>query len=418
MKVSLSHLTGSPFSRNAALALYEAGLLQEVVAAFGFKNQASIDRIVARFPKRFEARLKRELGRRNWQLPTGVKFSTHGRREFLRAILSATKAHRFVHVPHDKLVNRNAVALDHAFARGHMDGLDGIYCYEDTAALSFQEAKKRGIVRLYDLPIMHYKMSRAIMREEVDAFPEFRDALQAVCEPDWKIERKEQEIALADHIIVASSVTLRSLNAIGTPAEKISVVPYGGPVDYFHPLQRTDDTFRVAFIGLVGPRKGVHYLLRAWKELKLTDSELMMVGGLQFPEKWFAQNLGNTSYTPSVPHAQLNQYYGKASVFVFPSLVEGFAMVLLEAMACGVPIITTPNTAGPDIITDGVEGFIVPLRDVDALKEKIQWCHDHPAELRAMGVAARKKAEEFTWARFRAKLGAECSRVLERVRNA
>ncbi|MCC6547316.1 glycosyltransferase family 4 protein [Candidatus Sumerlaeota bacterium] len=387
-------------------------MLREVVTAFGFKNQQSIDRIISKFPAGFHARLKRELGRRNWSLPDDVKFSTHGRREFMRAILSATKAHRFVNVSHVKLINSNAVAMDRAFAQCHLNGLDAVYCYEDTAALSFKAAKSRGIQCLYDLPIMHHRMSRDILREEVDHFPEFRDALQAVNEPEWKIERKEQEISLADHIFVASSVTLRSLQAIGIPMDKVSVVPYGGPVDYFHPIPRADDKFRVAFIGLVGPRKGVHYLLRAWRELNLSDSELMLVGALQFPEKWFAGNIGNASHTPSVPHAQLNQYYGKASVFVFPSLVEGFAMVLLEAMACGIPIITTANTAGPDIITDGVEGFIVPLRDVDALKEKIQWCRDHPDELRAMGVAARRKAEHFTWQRYRESLASECARAL------
>ncbi|MEO8377301.1 MAG: glycosyltransferase family 4 protein [Candidatus Sumerlaeota bacterium] len=414
MKISLSHLTGSPFSRNAAMAIYEAGILHEVVAAFGFKNQESINRIVQRFPKNLQARLLRELGRRNWSLPEDVLFSTHGRREFLRAILSATKANRFFHVPHDKIINRNAVAFDRAFAAKHLDGLNGVYCYEDTAALSFREAKRRGLTCIYDLPIMHYKMSRRIMQDEVAQYPEFRDGLQAVSEPEWKIERKEQEITLADHIVVASSITLSSLSAIGVPMDKISVVPYGGPVDYFHPVKREDDTFRVAFVGLVGPRKGVHYLLQAWRELNLTDSELMLVGALQFPDKWFAENLGAATHTPSVPHAQLNHYYGKASVFVFPSLVEGFAMVLLEAMACGIPIITTANTAGPDIITEGVEGFIVPLRDTEALKEKIQWCHDHPEELREMGAAARRKAEEFSWKRYREKLGAECMRVLGR----
>ncbi len=80
----------------------------------------------------------------------------------------------------------------------------------------------------------------------------------------------------------------------------------------------------------------------------------------------------------SVPHASLNQYYSTDNVFVFPSLVEGFGLVLLEAMACSIPVITTPNTAGPDIITDGLERFIIPIRDIEALKEKLEWCYRHP----------------------------------------
>jgi glycosyltransferase involved in cell wall biosynthesis len=82
-------------------------------------------------------------------------------------------------------------------------------------------------------------------------------------------------------------------------------------------------------------------------------------------------------------------------------------MVLLEAMACGIPIIATPNTAAPDIITDGVEGFIVPIRDVAMLRERIQWCHDHPEELKEMGRAARRLAERFDWERYRRRLAKE-----------
>ena len=105
-----------------------------------------------------------------------------------------------------------------------------------------------------------------------------------------------------------------------------------------------------------------------------------------------------------------------ADVFVFPSLVEGFGMVLTEAMACGIPIITTPNTAGPDIITDGVEGFIIPVRDVEALKEKLEWCYEHPEELAEMGKAARKKAEQLTWNLYRQRLASKVQQVLAEKR--
>jgi glycosyltransferase involved in cell wall biosynthesis len=105
-----------------------------------------------------------------------------------------------------------------------------------------------------------------------------------------------------------------------------------------------------------------------------------------------------------VPHAALNTYYSSASVLVFPSLVEGFGLVLLEAMASGIPIITTCNTAGPDIIADGVEGFIIPIRDVESLKEKLEWCYRHPQELAEMGRSARQTAEKLTWNRYRQKL--------------
>jgi len=159
------------------------------------------------------------------------------------------------------------------------------------------------------------------------------------------------------------------------------------------------------FAGQVGTRKGMQYLMPAWQELNLPDSELLLVGINQMPSDWLAKySDSRIRLTGSVPHSTLNEYYSSASVFVFPSLVEGFGLVLLEAMACGIPIITTPNTAGPDIITDGIEGFIVPIRDIEALKQKLEWCYSHPQELAEMGIAARRKAEQLTWANYRQKL--------------
>jgi glycosyltransferase involved in cell wall biosynthesis len=236
--------------------------------------------------------------------------------------------------------------------------------------------------------------------------------LQAIREPAGKIERKEQEIQLADHIFVASSNTSRSLLNIGVNPTKISVIPYGAPIEYFHPQLKTDKLFRAIFVGALRPLKGVQYLLQAWKKLKLPNAELLLVGGNGFPSGWLEQYQDIVRYVPCVPHALLNQYYSAANVLVFPSLVEGFGLVLLEAMACGIPVITTPNTAGPDILTDGVEGFIVPIRDVEALKEKLEWCYSHPQELAQMGKAARRKAEQLTWERYRQQLASQVQELL------
>jgi glycosyltransferase involved in cell wall biosynthesis len=131
-----------------------------------------------------------------------------------------------------------------------------------------------------------------------------------------------------------------------------------------------------------------------------------------FPTGWLERYKDIYCHIPSTPHFLLNQYYSGASVFVFPSLVEGFALVLLEAMSCGIPVIATPNTAGPDILSDGVEGFIIPIRDVEALKEKLEWCYCHPQELAEMGRAARRKAEQLNWGLYRQKLASRIQEIL------
>jgi glycosyltransferase involved in cell wall biosynthesis len=303
-------------------------------------------------------------------------------------------------------------SLDRHVAKHHLQGLNAVYAYEDGAATTFQAAKQQNILCLYDLPIPFYRTSRAIQAQEAERFPDLSPALQAIQEPAWKLQRKEQEVQLADHIFVASSMTKQSLLDIGIKPENISVIPYGAPIDYFHPKPKPDSRFRALFVGRVGPRKGLHYLFPAWQQLQLPDAELMTVGINEFPENWLAQYSDSFRHVPSVPHASLNEYYSTASVLVFPSLVEGFGLVLLEAMACGIPVITTPHTAGPDIITDGVEGFIVPVRDVEALKEKIEWCYRHPQALAEMGRAARRKAEQLTWDLYRQKLANQVQALL------
>jgi starch synthase len=255
-------------------------------------------------------------------------------------------------------------------------------------------------------------MKRDIYAQESQRFPDLAPFIETSGEPDWKIKRKEQEIELADHIFVASSIAKRSLLDIGISAERISVIPYGAPIEYFHPQPKLDPLFRALFVGRVSPRKGVHHLLQAWQELHLPKAELLLVGIHELPKNWLAQYEDSVRHIPSVPHATLNQYYSSANVLVFPSLMEGFGLVLLEAMACGIPVITTTNTAGPDILTDGVEGFIVPIGDTQALKEKLEWCYHHPKVLLEMGKLARQKAEKLTWSLYRQRLAKHVQAIL------
>jgi glycosyltransferase involved in cell wall biosynthesis len=102
----------------------------------------------------------------------------------------------------------------------------------------------------------------------------------------------------------------------------------------------------------------------------------------------------------------------QVDLFVLPSLAEGFGLVIGEAMASGVPVLTTVNTGGPELITDGEEGWCVPAHDVEALAERIEWAHGHRDELYQMGVKARRRAEQWTWTHYRRKLIDELSEHL------
>lgn len=412
--IALIHPTGSPFARNAAISLGEAGLLREVVTTIAYNPEGSISQYLKLLPAPIRHRITNELGRRTWIPPNGVPIRSHPWGEVMRMSLVKTGLSRRLGLGSQGPIDWVYASLDRHVAKHHLQDLAAVYAYEDGAATTFEAAKQQGILCLYELPILFYRMAREIQQEEAERFPALSASLQATREPEWKLRRKEQEVALADHIFVPSSITQQSLVREGVSPDKITVIPYGAPIDYFQPQPKLDRTFRALFVGRVGARKGVHYLIKAWEKLQLRQAELMLVGVNEFPETWFSQLPHGVNYIPSVPHTTLNQYYSSASIFVFPSLIEGLALVQLEAMACGIPLITTYNAGGSDIINDGVEGFIIPIRDVEALKEKLEWCYSHPQELAEMGRAARCKAEQLNWDLYRKKLARKVNDILKK----
>ncbi|MCL1468532.1 glycosyltransferase family 4 protein [Argonema galeatum] len=411
-RISLIHPMGNPNSREAALALSEAGLLYEIITTIAYNPKGWVSRYLNLLPKTIKNRVADELGRRIWIAPNGVFIRSHPWQEAMRIALIRTGLNNYLGFSLQETVDFIYAAIDRHVSQHHLQGLDAVYAYEDGAFTTFKAAKQQGILCLYDLPILFYRMSRDIQTQEANRFPEFASALQAANEPAWKSERKEQEIQLADHIFVASSFVKNSLLEGGIKTEKISVIPFGAPIDYFYPKPKTDKLFRALFVGRVGPRKGVHYLLQAWQQLQLPEAELLIVGINEFPEGYLEKYGDGVRYVPSVPHTSLNEYYSSANVLVLPSLVEGLPLVVLEAMACGIPIITTLNAGVSDIITNGVEGFIVPVRDVEAVKEKLEWCYSHTIELAEMGQSARKQAEQLTWSLYRQRLASRVKQLL------
>jgi glycosyltransferase involved in cell wall biosynthesis len=386
-------------------------MLHKVVTTLDYHPDSGLGRAVNLLPDRFRKPLHHELARRTWSQHPRLPVYTHPWRELVRVGLTKSGLDQQLGMGAMGPVDWACRGLDRHVAHHHLDGLNAVYCYEDLAIQTFTAAKARGLNCFYELPIIFHAMSQRLQQEEAEQFPEFAPVLQAAREPYHKIERKNAEIHLADRIFVPSSIVRQSLLEAGIGPEKIVINAYGAPVDYFQPYSREDATFRTLFVGRVGPRKGVHYLLQAWQQLNFPDAELWLVGTNDFPANWLSRYEDQLRHTPCVPHAMLHHYYTRASVLVLPSLVEGLALVQMEAMACGIPVITTENAGGADILTDGVEGFIVPVRDVDALKAKLEWCYRHPDELAEMGRAARRRAEQLTWERYRQRLVAEVRRV-------
>jgi glycosyltransferase involved in cell wall biosynthesis len=271
-----------------------------------------------------------------------------------------------------------------------------VYAYEDGALLTFRRAARAGIDRVWDLPLPHYLTIEELWRVESQRWPGAVDG-PPHSEPRWKRERKDEELKLATTVSVASAFTKRSLEDQGVTTPVI-VVPYGFPVDSFQVrTARPSGPFTVLAVGTHDLRKGTPYLLEAWKRAAIPDAVLELVGPMRLARSFVDRYAGLFTHRAHVAKANLGARYAAADVLAFPTLGDGFGLVIQEAMCTGTPVITTPCGGGPECIDDGVNGWLVPPRDIDALVERLRYCAQNRDRVFAIGQAARARAETWTW---------------------
>jgi glycosyltransferase involved in cell wall biosynthesis len=215
-----------------------------------------------------------------------------------------------------------------------------------------------------------------------------------------ELEVLSREVKLATHFLCASSLTKKSLTFKGISEDKIKVIPYGVDTSKFTFSERKQsEIFKVIFIGSLNQRKGITYLLDALAEMNNVELTIITRG---IYDETLIQNYNFPIHVViDVPHEKLQEELHKAHCFVLPSILEGFGQVILEAMATGIPVIATENTAANDIIENGIDGFVTPIRDVQAISENLEKLQSDFSLVKSMGKAAYKKAKIYTWEKFR-----------------
>jgi starch synthase len=400
--VILSHPTGNANVREAAKALNDAGLLSEFWTSVYWRPEHSLNALLP-------ASLRRELGRRSFPQVPPSRLRSHPWMEAAR--LLATKFGSSGLVRHE--VGRLSVdaiyrSLDRRVAAElkHAPNVSAVYAYEDGAVESFRAAQDLGIKTIYELPIGYWRAWRELMDDEAALQPEWAVTLPGYRDSSEKRDRKDEELARASRILVPSQYVRETLRAAGSLKAEISVVPYGAPA-VNAPVQRSSPSsgrkLRVIFIGMLSQRKGVRYLLEAIEQLG-SAVELTLIGRRVSDCHPLDSALKVHRWIPSLSHAQVLQELQQHDVMAFPSIFEGFGLVVLEAMACGVPVIATPNGAAPDIIHDGEDGFIVPIRDSRALAEKLELLSRDRHLLASMSEAAQQTAAQHSWQLYRDRL--------------
>jgi glycosyltransferase involved in cell wall biosynthesis len=269
-----------------------------------------------------------------------------------------------------------------------------VYAYEDAAERTFEVAAKRGLGRIWDLPLPHWVSLERMWIEEAARWPGAMGARPPI-EPEWKKARKDRELALADVVSVASRFTRESLEATGC-TKKIVQMPYGFPTELFRQrVEAPSGSFTVLAVGTHDLRKGTPYLLEAWRRLGLKDARLRLVGPMRLSDPFLDSYRGLFEHVAHVPRRVLQREYWEADLVAFPTLGDGFGLVMQEAMSCGVPVLTTRCGGGPECITSGVDGWIVAERSVDALADTLGWARSHRDEVWEIGIRARRRAERY-----------------------
>jgi glycosyltransferase involved in cell wall biosynthesis len=272
----------------------------------------------------------------------------------------------------------------------------------DSSLRTIEAAQRLGITTVLDHPVGHCDFELAISREERRLRPDFAGTLPIVHANAKRRARLKAEIAAADRILVNSNFARETFLEQGVAEERVLVIHHAVDLEMFRPRdqERVDDgRFRVLFAGRITQLKGIAYVIDAFDRAAIPGSELRFVGKpFGATEAW--RNHPRLQHKAAVPIHELREEYVASDVYVLPSLCEGFPHTAIMAMACGLPCIVSENTFGRDVITDGVDGFVVPIRDTDAIAERLLMLSRNPDLRRGMGEAARQRAQEFTWERF------------------
>ncbi len=318
-------------------------------------------------------------------------------------------------VPRDKMVETVHRLFSSRLARHVPSGSDIFIGLSSFCLEALQRAKAQGAIAMVDHGSLHQRSERRLLEEESKLH---RTSVRAELAADWIIEKEDSEFHTADRVLVLSQAAKRSLVAEGIAEQKIFVNACGVDLSHFRPGTRDDTLFRVIYCGNISLRKGVHYLLQAFTELKLAHAELWLIGSR--PVAGYAESLRrfeapNIRFLGTFAQNELTGLYAQGSVFVLPSVADGFGVVVPQAMACGLPVIVTENVGAADIVSDGVDGFVVPIRDVAALKERLRLLYEQPELRQQMGTAARHKAStSLSWDGYGDRLVAELRLTLQR----
>jgi len=402
MNIFVANPSHNPDSRHGVRALYERELLDVFATGYVDHPDDPLSSTIKRVVRGVRPSYVRQLERRAFHDIPFEKIRTHPLGQLLQ-----DAADKLIGNPTltDRIWEWKEHRFDRWAAQQLHETMDAVKVQEHAALATLQVARQRNIPTFYRQPSLHHEFVKRSYREQRRSHSEL-GAKQAHLHDSplsaKRNARRDRELELADYVIVNSSFTERTLKEAGLEPEKIMVIPLGCP--RVNPKeQRAPETVNFLNAGTQDVHKGSHLLYEAWHRLSPESDEasLQLIGRMNLSEHLREDLPGAVRCEASIPHDDLMDRYRNASVFVLPSLADGFAMVVTEAMSRGLPVITTENTGAADLITHGENGFVLPANDVEALTQQMRWCIENKHRLPEIGRRAVETARNWQWSDHR-----------------
>lgn len=403
-KIVIWHPTANENTRHAVHALYEHGLLKKFITC------------VACFPGNFFDVLSRlpglsEFRKRSFEACLKRVTKTYPYKELLRHMCGKLRFQSVVTVDdvyHD--IDKKVCA----YIQGHQ--VDAVYAYDEGAYNTFNYAKLNGVKCLFDLPIIHWRTYQRLLKDEQTKNPKWANTLGVFGDSEEKLARKDKELMLADAVFVASSFTKKSIledfpYKLNAP---VFVVPYGFPPvnknRVYIPVK--DRKLKMLYVGRLSQAKGMSYLFEAIEGLEDKIEMTVMGGGNIERCRALKKALSKVNYIPPQPHDEVLRVMAEHDVLLFPSLFEGFGMVITEAMSQGTPVLTTDRTCGVDFIEHGKNGWLVKAGDICGMRNNIVEIINHKDNLEQIGHNAMETAAKRPWKKYEDELADRVERFL------
>ncbi|RZL28406.1 MAG: glycosyltransferase, partial [Pedobacter sp.] len=285
-----------------------------------------------------------------------------------------------------------------------------VHCYEHAALSTFTQAQKFGCFKILEQVSQHHTFYKKLTEQEFKQYPNLRSGYNEkilLKSLQKRNRRKDEEYDLADLIICNSTFTMTTLIDAGIDRMKIVKIPLAYPeVLDMKSKKKQAEQFTFIYVGSLSLRKGTHILLEAWRKYFFNQQnvKLILAGSNSLPNEFIENLPKNVELKGFLNRQELNTLYNDANLLVFPTLADGFGMVITEAMAKGIPVLTTNNSAGYDLIDDGIDGFIVEAGSADALGEKMLWIVKNKISLEDMSELIIEKARKYQWSDYRIRL--------------